>query len=293
MAADELTDEELAQEYGYAWRVITGNGDLWRLFQEATSGKNNWSVARFQAAVRETAWYQDNSQYARDYYVAKTTGGADWQDQLTAAAETVRARAVQLGYELPDADITELADDYLRNGWFEGSRAGFLDQAIGKVADGTGVGGLFMRTSNDLRRLAQLNGITYSDTWFESAAKSVSSGLTTVEDWQADIREQAASLYPVYADKIRGGVNAYDLASPYITRMAQTLELDPNQINLDDTYIKQALGGVDAAGNPSAMGLWDFEKMLRRDDRWGYTKAASDKAGEITSTILRMFGMGG
>jgi hypothetical protein len=69
--------------------------------------------------------------------------------------------------------------------------------------------------------------------------------------------------------------------------------MNPADINLNDPYIRQALGGFDQSGSPVAMGLWDFEQKLRADPRWMKTKQAEDSIVDIGSGILKMFGFRG
>lgn len=73
--------------------------------------------------------------------------------------------------------------------------------------------------------------------------------------------------------------------------MADTLEMDPGTINLKDPYIQQALMGDSETGAP--MGLWDFQKMLRKDERWQYTKQANAQADGLARSVLEMFGFVG
>lgn len=98
-------------------------------------------------------------------------------------------------------------------------------------------------------------------------------------------------MWPVYGDKIRAGVNVYDLASPYIQTMAQEFEISPNDISLGDPYVREALTGVDDQGNPVAMGLWDFQKKLRKDPRWMNTSKAQNEVTGVAGRIMQMFGV--
>ena len=58
--------------------------------------------------------------------------------------------------------------------------------------------------------------------------------------------------------------------------------------------MRSALQGIDeSSGQPKAMGLWEFQKMLRKDDRFRYTKQANQMADGLASSILSMFGFVG
>lgn len=308
LAMDTLTDEQrLADIAGIPDAWLDVNSEIRDLVAKAiASGAFNTQKGQQQFIndflASET--YRQNGEYMTDYLVAQDSGGENWRSMQQNAADYVQQVATEIGADLNDAQKQFFADAALMHKWTDPARKYLLKQAMTGQLSWTDTAGKqykfdtdyldYTRGSavtqiNDLRKLAMRNGIEYTDSWFESAAKSVISNATTIEDWRADIREAAAGLFPVYAEKIRGGMDVMDLANPYIARMEKVLEMDRNQISLDNQYIKQALGSVDDKGTPKAMNLWDFEKTLRATPEWSYTKQASDKAGEITSTILRMF----
>jgi hypothetical protein len=108
-----------------------------------------------------------------------------------------------------------------------------------------------------------------------------------------DIREQAAGMWPPYGEKIRAGYNVRDLASGYIYSMASELEIDPQAISLDDSYIRKALTNIDEQGNAKPQSLWQFQRDLRNDPRWMDTNKAQNQIGETASKVMQMFGLVG
>jgi len=296
---DPLTREELAANYNFALKVIYSNAELARLFEKAVN--QQWTGEKFNAEVRNTQWYQQNNQYAREAWVAEQLGGADWAAKTDNAKLAVQAAATEVGADLTPEELDSLTRQYIYQGWDQPSRQTLLMKALSEqievMPQGKGLGkGLRGRAgsfTDQLKAEALSNGLKYTDQWYVDAARSVASGLTTEDDWRRDIRDQAASMFPVYGDRIRQGMSVYDLASPYINMMAQTFEISPDQIQLSDPYIKEALMGVDEQGNPRAMGLWDFQKRLRNDPRWMKTKQASDEIGTVATDIMRVFGLRG
>ena len=99
------------------------------------------------------------------------------------------------------------------------------------------------------------------------------------------LREQAASRWPAYGDRILAGQDARTLASGYINMMAEELELDPYSITLSDPYIQEALGGQ--------IGLGDFFQKVRQDPRWMNTRRAQNSIASTTSRVMEMFGLVG
>lgn len=293
---DKLSRKELAAQYQSAVGVIYSVPELKGLFTQAIN--QGWSTDRMVAAVQNSEWYRSNNEYARTAWAQEQMGGADWSAAMENARNAVQQAAVSAGASLSPAEADALAKRYIYEGWGQDGRESFLMQALSQeityLPDDRGnarmVGGAG-ELADGLRQLAYANGMNYSDSFYLSAARSVASGLTTADDWERDMREQAATMWPVYGDKIRAGVNVYDLASPYIQTMAQEFEISPNDISLGDPYVREALTGVDDQGNPVAMGLWDFQKKLRKDPRWMNTSKAQNEVTGVAGRIMQMFGV--
>lgn len=288
---DKLDREELAKEYKTAVGIIYSVPEIRPLFEEALS--KGWSVDKFASAVQNSSWYQSNNEYSRMAWARETIGGADWQATQQTARAAVQQRATQLGASLTPAELDALTRRYLYEGWGDAGRQSFLDDALsGEISylpDERGKSGFRGQAGNFTDQLGQLafaNGISFSDDWYQAAARSVAAGLTTEEDWLRDVREQAAGRWGAWGEQIRAGQNAYDLASPYINMMARELELSPYDIKLTDPYIDQAMNG----GPEGAVPLWQFQQKLRNDPRWMDTNYAQNQVTGVAGAIARMFG---
>lgn len=296
---DKLSRQELAAQYQSAVGVVYSVPELKGLFEQGIN--EGWTPDRMQAAVQNSNWFRGNNEYARTAWAREATGGADWLASLDNARQAVLGAARQAGADVSPQEAEALAKRYIYEGWGENGRQGFLMEALSQeisyLPDERGVSRMVGEAGNladTLRSSAYANGVSYTDNWYLSAAKSVAAGLTSADDWDRDIRENAASLWPVYADKIRAGVNVYDLASPYINTMASEFEMSPNMVTLNDPYVREALTGIDEQGNPTPMGLWDFQKKLRKDPRWMNTSKAQNEVTGVAGRIMQMFGvMGG
>lgn len=295
---DQLSRDELAAQYQSAVGIIYTVPELQGLFEQALD--QEWSPAQMQASIQNSEWFRNNDQYARTAWARETLGGADWQANLSEARKAVQIAAAQIGSDVTDEELNALAKRYVYEGWGESTRRGMMMEALsGEITflrdqrGQTSMSGTSGTLADNLRNLARANGVSFSDNWYESAARSVASGRSQQTDWERDVRKQAASLYPVYSQKIEQGLNVYDLASPYINTMAQELELDPNQITLNDPYIRSALGGMNDNGDFTSMGLWDFQKKLRNDPRWENTSKAQNEVTSVTGRVMQMFGLMG
>ena len=305
---DLLSIEQLDEDYAFVAALIKADPDIRAIWENAVAQGYEGSTGKkkFQLEIRESNWYKNNNKYAREawtaYQLSKQGQGADWQLLTEDARLAIQEAAAAVGSKVSPERMKELENKYIYEGW--GKRANGQALLQKALAEGIGEqetpggGGMAMRGSSGdlagtLRSMAVNNGLSYSEGWYQSAARSVASGLTTEADWQRDIQEQAATMWPVFADKIRAGVSAKDLASPYVNIMAQTFEIDPESISLNDPYVRQALGGFDDNGNPVPTNLWDFQLKLREDPRWSTTKKAQDETSSVANTVLQMFGIRG
>ena len=69
--------------------------------------------------------------------------------------------------------------------------------------------------------------------------------------------------------------------------MASVLEINPETIGLDDQLLRSAIGP------DKEMSLYDYQKMLRKDNRWQYTNQAKEEVSDTALRVLRDFGFQG
>lgn len=292
--ADPLSREELAQDYGYALRVLEGNDELGQLFEEAY--KRGDTPDKFIADLMNSTWWAENSEFARKAYVAEKMGGADWAAMLETASQQVQAEATRIGVDLTADEVSDFAKQTIAGGWDTPGRTQLLTNALSSRIGAKG--GKFMQgaagnAQEVWMRTAAANGLQFSDNWFASQAQSVAMDLMTNEDVERMIREQAASLWPTLSDKIMAGQDVTDIASGYINIMAQEFEIDPQSISLNDPMLRQAFTGVGENGEPSVEGLWAFQQRLRQDPRWMQTRQAAMEISNVSRSVMQAFGMVG
>ena len=144
-----------------------------------------------------------------------------------------------------------------------------------------------------LKNLAYDNGIKLSDSDATNYANKIVAGLVDENTIYNTIRESAASAFPSLADKIKAGLDLKSLASPYIQSMSDILEIPDTAIDLFDPQIRGAMAFTLPDGKVGTKSIYDFEKDLRKDDRWQYTNKAREQAASVATTVLRDFGFMG
>jgi hypothetical protein len=298
---DQVDFGRLSADLQWVSKIIEADETLKGIFEyhvkqgsfDPESGQQG--ISNFQNDVMDSSWWKENNQFARSAFALKMTDPAAYETDLENARESVRVKAQAMGVTVPDAQMDMLAEKILADGWNTPERAFKLDQELGKfIGEGDGrPKGDLRSLAMQLRNTASANGLKFSDDFYQQQAKSITLGLTTFEDADMDIREQAAGMWPPYGEKIRAGYNVRDLASGYIYSMASELEIDPQAISLDDSYIRKALTNIDEQGNAKPQSLWQFQRDLRNDPRWMDTNKAQNQIGETASKVMQMFGLVG
>lgn len=284
---DRLSMQLVGKDYNFAYKILASAPEIQALFKQAID--QNWDTKAFEAAVKGSPWYEEiGGEFARKAWFSKTMGGADWEDQMVQARDAVERQAAALGVELGPGDVDSFAERYLFEGWFAPGRQGLMMDAMSSRIDS--IRGGQINTRDTLAKLARDNGVSLSDQWYVEVAQAITKGEATQADYEQYIREQAAGKYPMYADRIRQGVSVRSLASPYIQRMSELLELNADAIELSDPYINDALGQVDVDGNPKAMSFTDFETKLRNDPRWENTKNGKNTLLDMATRMMRDWG---
>ena len=256
---------------------------------DATIQKYWTSAVKNTAAANQT----DPNQTAFDtlaYMVKGGTGGdgtGPGAKEIKNKREAVKLLATQLGVVLTDAQINDLGYQYAA-GQLDATtinpriaKIGNIDFAMGEAAN----------TISKLKSTAADFGVSYGSDWFTQSAKDVLTGVADADTLTQAIKDLSKSRYPTLAKQIDAGYTVKQIASPYLQSMANTLEINPNDISLDDPTIKQAFTSLNSEGQPITKPLWEFEKELRRDERWRFTKNAQQDLMGTARKVLSDFGL--
>ena len=291
---DVIDSSILAEMYGYASNQIDAVPELRDIYDKAVElgwFETDLGLQRFQLEIKNSNWYRENSKYARESFMLKQEGGSAWQNAMDNARIAVEALAVEIGAELTDDELNRKAEQYLFEGWGKDNRQILAQRDLVKYArSGRGAAASYV---DQLKSLAFQNGVKFNQGWFDSSARSVLSGLSTIEDKQREIRQAAASRYPALRQQLDSGYTVMDVASPYMSILADELEINPQMITLDDPFLQRALGGFSQDGQPALMNLYDFYRNVRNDPRWLNTRKATNEVAGIATGVLEMFGLRG
>jgi hypothetical protein len=295
----KVTPKDYLKNLGYAMELINSDPSLqvWirrvRRYMDKNQGRTptpyeldelkqgiDW-FERF-SAVQEEARMQQADPRRR----------ADWQRRLELEGQRIRQMAQAYGAPLSDEDIRTLA--------LEARLEGLSDQEVndrfGKFIEVTmDTGGELTGAAEDAERnllqWSRRNGLTLSGSTISKYVRSIVEGRQSFESVQDDLRKTyLAGQYPAWSDRILSGFDPEDISRPYRSRIAEFLEVDEEDIDLNDKLLQRGMQGIGADGKPSVVPLYEFDRMIRNDERWQYTDNARSTYSGMADQLLKMFG---
>lgn len=142
---------------------------------------------------------------------------------------------------------------------------------------------------SQLREQAMDYGVALSnDQLLKYAINAFKSGAG-VDAEKEKIKNISKGLYAPIAPFIDQGLSVKDLISPYINKKASILEIPAESIQLDNDEGQEIMSKIMTDGK--LMPLYDYEKSLRADPRWRFTKNANEMASNLVLNIFQDFGI--
>lgn len=282
-----LNPEELASEYGFAYSFLKSQPGVAKVFDDYV--KNNLSKEAFQAELRNTEWWQKNSDSMRQTQAMKATDPATYEANLQATQVMVQQEAAKIGASIPPKKLKGIAEKALATNMDEGALANVLGGYV-KFVGGT-LKGEAGQYENSIKSYASTQGVSMDDQSVKNQAALIARKLATEEDFKNQIMQQAVSAYPGYKQQLEAGQTMQDIANPYVQIMAQQLEINPANIKLSDPLIRQALNGTNAQGKPIGMDQTDFLASVKNDPRWAATQGAQDATMKTGLAVLKSMGL--
>jgi hypothetical protein len=141
-----------------------------------------------------------------------------------------------------------------------------------------------LKLEDSLNSVANSNGISLSKNQLDTYRTRIEKG-EDVDLIKNDIRSIASLGQPDSIKKLmQSGTDLDTLYSPYKRIMASSLDINPETITLDDPTLRMAIGP------DKEMSLYDYQKAIRKDNRWKYSQEANNEVSEMVNQVKRDFG---
>lgn len=211
-----------------------------------------------------------------------------------ASMQTKIARlALEAGAEFDDAELAAIAKEAIDTAVDTDAESlnAFIDSKLTfKPGEGGAYKGAAGVNVDALAKVAAANGLDLNKAfgaqlpdWLSAINKGES-----VETYKRIIRDVAKIGMPEKVAKlIDQGVDLATIYAPYKNIMASTLEINPQTIDLNDPTLRNAITA------DAEVPIYEFERALRKDNRWQYTDNAREEVSNATMKILQDFGFMG
>ena len=210
-------------------------------------------------------------------------------NNLRSYKRAIERAAIDKGIVLDQGVVNSLAAQAIAQSWDsatlteEVARRGKIDVTKGEAAT----------QKATLKEWAADNGISFDESWYDTAVNNIITGRGTADTYKADITNQAKGLYSAeyFTKGLDNGFSIRQQASPYITYLAKIRGVDPTSISLSDPILMKNLTKRDDKGNPVIPSYYDFTLDVRKNDpTWGYSYEAQEETTSMLNQFGKMFG---
>ena len=309
---DKLDMATLQAKFSIAAGVIGADPSLKTVLDQILQGGIT-SEAIMTQMIQGTLWYKNQTDKQRQYEFAKDTNPGQFAADLQLNASNIVKQFMGNGIKITAAEAIEYAQQLMKSVVLDKSGKvvrydqEFLNKIMANAIDfskKSTIGGKVVynmtgkleTVANELYKRAWDYGFPSSmsntrfEGWFENTMKGLIAGTLNAEDIDNDFQKQAMSMFPGLTNQLTQGQTLRAAADPWINALANTWEVDPNTIDLNDKYLQQALNYTDEKGNVKTMNLYDTKKLGRRSPDSDFTSWAKEEKTGIANTILRDFG---
>lgn len=288
-----ISVDQALSAYGYVYNLAQNIPELNNYLQQAIQG--GWTADKLTAMVESSNWWKSNSNTVRQLVTNQFTDPATYQQDLQSAQQRIQLKAQALGRTIPQAQLQSLALQTLtsNSSWDDNVLSQLVtnNSAIGNEGVAGTYAGDAGQLTNHMQQVAESFGVPYSPDFLNGWVNKIQSGADTLDGFESLMQARASATYPQFANQIAAGQTLKDIADPYVSTMAQTLEIPTTSVKLTDPSIQKALNAVDPkTGQQSAAPLWQFQQQLKADPRYDQTTQAKSDAFSTLSQIGKDFG---
>lgn len=284
------TIEEITERYPQFAAFFT-HPELGPLLQRAADAGS--TAVELQGELHKTEWWNKTWADKRQLEVLRGTDPAEYRQREVQAKYEVESVFRELGID-PDKNPDFLNATTAK--WLErGKDDWFLFAEIGNAlkADHSllGSGGSMGARVASYKAMSSEYLLDYDDTALTNMAVGEWQRTDSKEAVENRMRMRAIRQYGHLQDELERGMTVRQLASPLLNAVAKTLEINPDDIDLNSEKYRQLIDYVDTdSGKRRMMTTSEADRFARRQESFQYTKTARDEASEMAVKLMEQMG---
>jgi len=157
--------------------------------------------------------------------------------------------------------------------------------------EGENFTGEFLKGINTIRKFSAAYGIPMGEVDVKRAAITALTSPGGLDAQVEKIKNVSKGIYGGLAQYIDQGLTPEELLRPYIRQKAEVLEIPESQLSLNSKEGQEVISKV--VTKDGLLPLYNYERELRQDPRWRFTKNANDEAANWVNSIFKSFGIAG
>jgi hypothetical protein len=292
--------KDIAAQFGYSSAFFNSDPSLKALIDKyaGQDSTNATVIARFQADLMDTPWFQKHTKAQREWTQLQTSDPTEAAHQLLTMQQQLAQQAKQAGVALSGSQLQQMAKSALSM-YGANVPSSVVQQMIGAQVHYKGGNTYQGDVGNDvttLKDLATSYGVPLSDKTMQGWLQNIVTNGVDPKSYTQYLQQQSESLYPTLAPQLKQGLTFQQAVDPYRQIGAQLTDTDPNTIDFTQPKWQKAIMQVDPkTGDRTAMSLDQWQTTLKSDPVYGYatTTAGKQEQSTLAKSIASMLGATG
>lgn len=282
--------EDTVDEYPQLAGIID-HPDLGPILQEAA--ENGWDADKLFAAVFETDFYQKQFSNQRQLSILKKTDPAEYARRWDGAEAQMSTLMSELGIPPKDRPwiLKHMTTTYLNHGGDDWVVFDQLKKLMRKDPNIIGSGGSLAAKQQSYQEIAHDYLVSMSDEVAKRHAVNIWSREDSEEAFENRIRQQAIKRFATLEDELKRGLTVRQALDPQLQAVAQMLEMDANDIDLNHGRWSHIWDYRDPeTGKARTMTITEAQRYARQQEEWQNTDNARDEAAKLSLRLVESMG---
>ena len=272
-----------------------------KIFEQAVA--NQWTETVFMENLKGTLWWQNTLPSLRQFFLEShdKRNKAVFDERVQNTMDSISSKLEKLGIQVTSIDeatgrpidnreyLEGIALESMKNNFTDDDLNEYLARKSGIIFSG---GGTIGSNFDVIKRNAYNYGITLDANMENTINLSLLDPMDgrDAQYWVNSMKQMAldAPQNKPFLSALKEGRSLYEVTNSYRKQMADLLEVDTTAITWNDL-----MGKVIDKDTGNARTFADFNKQLKQDPLWQYTKNAKETYSNMALDIARMFGFAG
>lgn len=262
--------------------------DILNQAAQADAAGDPWSQTKLDARVQNTNWYKTTGGNARAFLLLQKTDPASAEQQIQQKMAELASQLYTTGLDV--GDLHAYAENAIKTGMTADQITQDIKRKLDTQSNATGLkqGSQPDVIADHLMQEARSDYfVPLSRMDVEKWAIDINAGLRTEDQFKNYLQDQANARFPGLKAL---GITPGEYLAPIRNTIADTLELQPGDVDLLNPKFAAVLQQPDANGLTRPMTISEAQKWARSMPDYQYTKGANDQASQFAETLGRTFG---